>query len=389
MFVAAILLLAAVLASKLSARLGIPALLLFLVVGMLAGSDGPGGIYFDNAELAQGIGTVALAFILFAGGLDTEWQSIRPVVIPALSLALIGVLVTAGLVGIFAYLVLGLTPLIALLLGAIVSSTDAAAVFSVLRSRNIRLRGSLTPLVELESGSNDPMAVFLTIGLIQLITAPATQPVTLLWIFGQQMILGVVLGVAGGRAMVWILDKVKLESEGLYAPLLIGLVLLLYSANALLGGSGFLAVYLAGIVMRGFDFEKRTDLIRFQDGIAWLMQIIMFLTLGLHVFPSRLVPVILPGLFLSAFLILIARPISVFIALSPFHFDIRDKTFVSWVGLRGAVPIILATFPFLAGIPEADMLFNLVFFIVLTSILVQGTLISQVAGALRLTGDSD
>jgi cell volume regulation protein A len=377
--VAAILLLLSVLASKMSSRLGVPALLLFLVIGMLAGSDGPGGIYFDDPVLAQSVGTLALAFILFAGGLDTDWSSIRPVLAPGLSLAILGVLLTAVAVGFLAVLVLKFSLLEALLLGAIVSSTDAAAVFAVLRSKGVHLEGKLKPLIELESGSNDPMAVFLTVGLIQLITQPAASPLDLARVFLLQMALGAGIGLVMGRAIVWIINRVHLEAEGLYPPLLVALVLLTFGLTSSLGGSGFLAVYLAGLVLGNRDFVHKRSLMRFQDGLAWLMQIVMFLVLGLLVFPSRLLPIIGVGLLTAAFLVLVARPVSVFIALAPFRFNVREKLLVSWVGLRGAVPIILATFPFLAGIPSAEIIFNLVFFIVLTSVLVQGTFIPQVA----------
>ncbi len=381
-----LLLLLSVLASRVSDKLGIPALLLFLALGMLAGSDGPGGIYFDDAQLAQGIGVVALAFILFAGGLDTEWHLVRPVIAPALALAVGGVLITALLVGLLAVWVVHLSLLQGLLLGAIVSATDAAAVFAVLRSSGIHLRGQLQPLIELESGSNDPMAVFLTIGLVRLITNPQTSGLDLIAIFFQQMLLGAVLGLIAGLAIASLINHIQLHADGLYPVLLVALVLLTYGTTTFLGGSGFLAVYLAGLVVGNRELVQRRSLLHFQDGLAWLMQIVMFLVLGLLVFPSRLIPIIGSGLLLALFLVLIARPISVFVALSLAPFDRREKTLVSWVGLRGAVPIILATFPLLAGVPQADILFDLVFFIVLTSALLQGPLIVQVARWLGLEG---
>lgn len=379
-----ILLLLSVIASQATGRLGVPALLLFLAIGMLAGSDGPGGIYFDDPWLAQSLGVAALAFILFSGGLDTRWEDVRPVLWQGMVLSTLGVLITAILVGWFATTALDFSWLEGLLLGAVVASTDAAAVFSVLRSRNVSLKGRLKPLLELESGSNDPMAVYLTIGFTQILSQPTASMIDLVPLFLQQMTLGAVLGYGIGKAMVWVINRVRLEYEGLYPVLTVSLVLLAYAATAALGGNGFLAVYLAGLVMSHSEFIHKRSLMRFHDGLAWLVQIAMFLTLGLLVFPSRLVPIIGIGLLASVFLMFLARPLSVFACLLFSRMNFREKVLVSWVGLRGAVPIILATFPLLAGIPKADTIFNLVFFIVLTSALLQGTLIPQVARWLKV-----
>ena len=374
-----ILLLLSILASKASSRLGVPALLLFLVIGMLAGSEGPGGIYFDDPSLAQSIGVVSLALILFAGGLDTNWQSVRPVLWHGFALSTVGVLITTFLVGLFAARILSLSLLEGLLLGAIVSSTDAAAVFGILRARGVGLKGYLTPLIELESGTNDPIAVFLTVSLISLLVNPNVSVFDLVPAFVLQMVLGAVLGTIMGRGMVIVMNRLRLEYEGLYPVLSLSLVLLTYSATTAVGGNGFLAVYLAGLVMGNSDFIHKNSLRRFHDGLAWLMQITMFLTLGLLVFPSRLLSVIDAGLLIAAFLILVARPASVFTTLLFSRLDAREKALVSWVGLRGAVPIILATFPLLAGLPIADLFFNLVFFVVLTSVILQGPTIPLIA----------
>jgi cell volume regulation protein A len=368
-----------VIASKASARLGVPALVLFLAIGMLAGSDGPWGIYFDDPWLAQFLGVVALAFILFAGGLDINWQSVRRVFWSGIALSTIGIVITALLVAWFATVVLGFSLFEGLLLGAVVSSTDAAAVFAILRSRNVGLKGQLQPLLELESGSNDPMAVYLTLGFIGLLSNPATSIIDLIPMFIHQMSLGVAVGYAMGKAMVFIINRLKLEYDGLYPVLTLSLVLLTYGATASMGGNGFLAVYLAGLLMGKSNFIHKKSLMRFHDGLAWLTQIAMFLTLGLLVFPSRLTPIIGVGLLVSMFLIFVARPVSIFIALLFAKMSFKEKIMVSWVGLRGAVPVILATFPLLAGVPKADMIFNVVFFIVLTSVLLQGTLIPTVA----------
>ena len=374
-----ILLLLSILASKASSRVGVPALLLFLVIGMLAGSEGPGGIYFDDPSLAQSIGVVSLALILFAGGLDTNWQSVRPVLWHGFALSTVGVLSTTFLVGLFAARILSLSLLEGLLLGAIVSSTDAAAVFGILRARGVGLKGYLTPLIELESGTNDPIAVFLTVSLISLLVNPNVSVFGLIAAFVLQMALGAALGYIMGRGMVLVVNRLRLEYEGLYPVLSLSLVLLTYSATAAVGGNGFLAVYLAGLVMGNNDFIHKNSLRRFHDGLAWLTQITMFLTLGLLVFPSRLVSVTGAGLLIAAFLILVARPASVFTTLLFSRLDAREKALVSWVGLRGAVPIILATFPLLARLPVADLFFNLVFFVVLTSVTLQGTTIPLIA----------
>ncbi len=375
----AALLLLSIVASKASGRIGVPSLLIFLGVGMVAGSEGIGRIPFDDPYAAQFLGVVALVFILFAGGLDTAWESVRPVVGKAIALSTLGVLVTAALVAAFAAAVLGFSPLEGLLLGAIVSSTDAAAVFAVLRARSVGLKGEIKPLLELESGSNDPMAVFLTVGLTGLLANDGSSLVGLIPVFFRQMLLGALLGYGMGRGMVFVINRVRLEYEGLYPVFTLALVVLTYSATASLGGNGFLAVYIAGLVVGNHDFIHKQSLIRFHDGLAWLMQIAMFLTLGLLVFPSRLVPVIGMGLLTALFLIFVARPVSVFLTLAFAKTGWRENAMVSWVGLRGAVPIILATFPLLAGVPQADTIFNLVFFIVITSVLLQGTTLPSVA----------
>lgn len=380
----AALILLGVLASKASDRLGVPALLLFLGIGMLAGSEGPLGIPFDDARLAQSLGVVALAYILFAGGLDTDWRSVRPVLWRGMSLATLGVLLTALIFGAFAHHVLGFSPLQGLLLGSIVSSTDAAAVFAVLRSRSVSLRGRTKPLLELESGSNDPMAVFLTLGFIRLLTEPGVSPWEFIPMFAMNMALGAAFGLAAGYASVQIINHLELETEGLYPVLTLALVALTYGITASLQGNGFLAVYIAGIVMGREAFVHKKSLIRFHDGLAWLMQIAMFLTLGLLVFPSDLVPVAGVAMLCAVFLMFIARPAAVFASLIFFDIPFRQKVLISWVGLRGAVPIILATFPLLAGIPQADVYFNVVFFIVLTSVLLQGTSLTKVARWLHL-----
>lgn len=385
LLVGSVLILASIALAKFSDNLGVPTLLLFLGVGMFAGSEGPGNLYFDNAQTAQSIGIVALLFILFAAGLDTRWETVRPLAGPAAALSTLGVLLTALLVGVFAVHALGFSPVEGLLLGAIVSSTDAAAVFSVLRSQKLTLKNNLKPLLELESGSNDPMAVFLTIGLVEHLLNPSLSWMSLGWLFVFQMGLGAAFGYAFGKAMAYLLNRIKLPYEGIYPVFVLAFAALIYGATAVLKGSGFLAVYIAGILVGNSGIVQKKSLLRFFDGMAWLSQIAMFVTLGLLVFPSRLAPIIPAGLAVSVFLMFAARPLSVFAVLSFSKLTWREKLFVSWVGLRGAVPIVLATFPLLAGLPRSGLLFNLVFFIVLTSVLFQGWTIPFAARALGLS----
>lgn len=384
LFVTSILLILSVLASKISSRLSVPTLLLFLAIGMLAGSEGIGQIYFDDAQLAQAMGVIALIFILFSGGLDTPFAAIKPVLTSGIVLSTIGVFVTALIIGLFTIILLNLSPTQAILLGAIVASTDTAAVFSIFRTQQISLKGNTIPLLEFESGSNDPMAIFLTIGAITLISSPDMAILNIIVIFLQQAIVGGVLGVVLGYLASKIINNLRLDANGLYPVFTIALVLLAYSLPTALGGSGFLSVYLVGLILGARNIVHKNSLSRFHDSIAWLMQIVMFLVLGLLVFPSELVPIAPIGLVISLILIFVARPLSVFISLVRSHFTTRDKLMISWVGLRGATPIVLATFPLLAGVPQADTIFNIVFFVVLSSVLLQGTTIIPMAQLLQV-----
>lgn len=382
--IASAVLVLAVCLNKISERFGVPALMVFLALGMLSGSDGPGGIYFDNAWLSQALGTIALAYILFAGGLETDAQSVRKVLRPALSLATLGVLLTALVTGACAHFTLGLSWLESLLIGSIVSSTDAAAVFAVLRSKNVGLKEPLKPLLELESGSNDPMAVFLTIGFIELINNPGRSMWTLIPLFFQQMLLGLLIGYLMGKLFIFVVNRIKLDYEGLYPVLCFGWVLLTFGITAIIKGSGFLAVYICGLLLGNLNFSHKKSLVRFHDGVAWLMQIAMFTTLGLLVFPKQLITVASAGFLISFFLIFVGRPISVFVGLAASHLNLKEKLLISWVGLRGSVPIVLATFPLMAGLDKNHFIFNLVFFIVITSVLLQGTTIPLVARWLKV-----
>ncbi len=379
-----VLLLISVLASK-SSRFGIPTLVLFLGIGMLAGSDGVGNVYFNSPQTAQFIGIIALNFILFSGGLDTRWESVKPILWRGISLSTIGVLVTAASLGTFVHFMLNFSWLEALLLGAVVSSTDAAAVFSILRSRNVGLKDYLRPTLELESGSNDPMAYVLTISLITLITQQDASVYNLIPMFLMQMILGGGMGYVMGKLMVRIINKINLEFEGLYHVLVAALLFFTFSFTDFIGGNGFLAVYLSAVILGNNSFIHKKSLIKFYDGMAWLMQIILFITLGLLVFPSRVIPIIGVGLLIALFLILIARPLGVFLSLMFFKMSNRNRIFISWVGLRGAAPIVFATYPLIAGLEKADMIFNIIFFIAVVSVLLQGTTISLMARWLALS----
>lgn len=382
--IAGILLLLGIASSKFSARVGVPVLVLFLGVGMLAGSEGIGGIDFENYTLAHGIGTAALALILFDGGLRTPLSSIRLAWKPSLSLATVGVLVTSVLTGLAATQILGISLLEGILLGGIVGSTDAAAVFSILRGSGLRLRERLSATLEIESGSNDPMAIFLTVGMLQVLLGRMEVGTDLLWLFVMQMAAGGVVGLAVGRAAVWITNRINLASAGLYPILVSTFGLLAYGLAASLGGSGFLSVYVAGIVLGSHRIVFQRGVLLFHDAAAWLSQIAMFVVLGLLSFPSRLIDVAPEGLLIALVLILVARPIAVFLALAPFRFELREMTFLSWVGLKGAVPITLATFPLLLGLPVGPLLFNVVFFVVLVSALTQGVTLPVFARKLGL-----
>lgn len=381
-----VLLFVSIVASKTSFKLGVPTLILFLVVGMLAGSDGPGGIYFNDPRLAQFLGVVALTFILFSGGLDTKWESVKPVFRQGLSLSTLGVLITALLVGVFTSYLLGYTLAEGLLLGAIVSSTDAAAVFSILRTRSIGLKGNLRPTLEFESGSNDPMAYFLTISLTYVVLNPDTSVLMLIPKFFKGMILGAGCGFAMGKIMIWLVNKIRLDVAGLYPVLILSLVFFTFSFTDFIGGNGFLAIYISGIILGSSNFIHKKSLMKFYDGQAWLMQIVMFLSLGLLVYPSKIVPILGPGILISVFLIFAARPIAVFISLSfAKGLNFRKKLFISWVGLRGAAPIVFATYPMLAGVHYADTIFNLVFFISVSSVVLQGSTLPIVARWLHVS----
>ena len=373
-------------------RFGVPVLLLFLLVGMVFGSDGF-GLQFENVQTAQMIGTICLTIILFSGGLDTKFNEIRPVIGPGVVLATLGVLITALVTGFFIWWLsghmfagLGIGFLTALLLASTFSSTDSASVFGILRSKGLVLKNNLRPMLELESGSNDPMAYMLTImfmGIIQSGTEPQIGMVLLNTVI--QLTVGAACGYLGGKAAVSIINRIRMDNASLYPILLLILGIFIFAATYFLKGNGYLAVYIAGLVIGNAKFSHKRTSMKFMDGFAWMSQILLFLTLGLLVNPAELIPVLVPAVIVSFFLILVGRPLTVFLTLAPFRkIGFKDKLYVSWVGLRGAVPIIFAILPLAAGIPDARWIFNMVFVITIVSLLVQGTSLPLVAKWLKL-----
>lgn len=392
LIVLSVLFFLSILAGKASSKFGVPALLLFLSVGMISGSDGL-GIQFENIHIANTIGTIALSIILFSGGLDTKIEEIRPIVVKGIILATLGVLLTALISGLFIWLVLGFTfstlnigILTSLLLAATMSSTDSASVFSILRSKSLNLKNNLRPMLELESGSNDPMAYILVITLIDIIKI--NTGINYLTIGIQlilQLIIGALVGFGVSKLAVYIINRIKIGNDSLYPILVFTFSIFIFSVTYFANGNGYLAVYIGGLVLGNTKFVHKRSSLNFFDGLAWMSQLLMFLTLGLLVNPHELVPILIPGLIISLVMIFVSRPLSVFLSLLPFRkMPFRDKTFISWVGLRGAVPIIFAIIPLAEEIPYARIIFNIVFLCTLVSLLVQGTSLSLVANWLGL-----
>ena len=392
LLVGSILIFTSILISKTGYRFGIPTLLLFLLVGMAFGSDGL-GIQFNSASDAQFIGMMALSIILFSGGMDTRYSDIKPVLKQGILLSTVGVLVTTLLTGLFIFFLsyythanIELTLMVSLLLAATMSSTDSASVFSLLRSQRMNLKYNLRPMLELESGSNDPMAYMLTIVLIQVIGSGSNFDVTvILKDLFIQFLFGGVIGYAFGKFAVWLVNKIELSNSALYPILLLSLVFITFTLTDLVKGNGYLAVYIAGMIVGNARLAYRKETNTFMNGLTWLFQIIMFLTLGLLVNPHEMLDISVTALLIGVFMILIARPVSVFLCLLPFKgITNKARVFISWVGLRGAVPIIFATYPVIAQIPGSNQLFNIVFFITLLSLTIQGMTISKMARWLKL-----
>lgn len=392
LLIGSVLIFTSILISKTGYRFGIPTLLLFLLVGMMFGSDGL-GLQFNSAEDAQFIGMMALSIILFTGGMETKFTDIKPVLKEGIVLSTVGVLLTTLLTGLFIFYISGwnstnieLTFMVSLLLAATMSSTDSASVFSLLRSQKMNLKENLRPMLELESGSNDPMAYMLTIVLIQVISSGSSLSIGLLLkdLF-VQFLIGGALGYSMGRFMSWLTNMIGLSNSSLYSILLLSMVFITFTATDMLKGNGYLAVYIAGVVVGNMKLTYRKEIVTFMDGLTWLFQIIMFITLGLLVNPHEMLDTAVVALLIGVFMIVVARPLSVFACLLPFRgISAKAKLFVSWVGLRGAVPIIFATYPVIAHIEGSHQLFNIVFFITLLSLVIQGMTISSVARWLKL-----
>lgn len=392
LLVASILFFLSIMAGKVSSRFGVPALLLFLGVGMLSGSDGL-GIQFENIHVAQNIGTLALCIILFSGGLDTRISEIRPVLRQGIVLATVGVFLTALITGLIIWWLFGLTMasagiglLTSLLLASTMASTDSASVFSILRSKGLHLKNNLRPVLELESGSNDPVAYVLVITLIDMIKLNSEPNY---WLISGALVLqltfGAIVGYFLGKLAIRIINHIKIGNDALYPVLVFTFCIFIYAVAYVVKGNGFLAVYIGGLIIGNAKFVHKRSSLNFFNGLAWMFQLIMFLMLGLLVNPHELVPIIVPGLIISFLMIFFSRPLTVFLCLLPFRkMSFKDKTYVSWVGLRGAVPIIFAILPLVENVPHARLIFNIVFFCTLVSLVVQGTSLPVVARWLHL-----
>lgn len=391
LLIGSILLVVSIFVSKLSFKFGVPTLLLFLIVGMVFGSDGV-GIEFSNVKYAQAIGIVAMSIILFSGGMDTKFSDIKPVILPGMVLSTLGVVLTAVITGLFIFLlsksaIISITfslP-ISILIASTAASTDSASVFSILRGQNIGLKNNLRPMLELESGSNDPVAYIMTITMIGAVTSGDGLSWSLVVNFIIQLLVGALFGYLFGKLGVFIINKINLHNTSLYPILVLCLIFFTYPATYFLNGNGYLAVYIAGMVVGNHPLVKKMETTTFLDGLTWLFQIIMFLVLGLLVNPHELITIAPFAILVAIFMIVFSRPLTVLLALLPFkNIDFKSKMFISWVGLRGAVPILFATYPVISDVPNSHVIFNIVFFITIVSLIVQGTTIPFMAKKLDL-----
>jgi potassium/hydrogen antiporter len=386
MIVCGLILLICISSSKILYKFGVPMLLIFLVLGMLFGSDGIVGIYFDNYQVTSTLCSLALVFIMFYGGFGTNWHIAKKSAVPSILMSSLGVVITAGLTGLFCYIVLGTSLLEGLLIGAVVASTDAASVFSILRSQKLNLKGTLAPLLEVESGSNDPIAYMLTIIILTLMSNIGTALIIPMLI--KQIIFGILVGCLLGKVAVYIVRKANFEVEGFYTIFVTAIAILSYAISEYIGGNGFLSVYMSGIIIGNSKIPHKKSLFHFFDGISWIMQISLFFTLGLLAFPSRLPEVLGISVAISLFMMFIARPLATFIILRRFDYSTKEKAFISWVGLRGAASIAFAIYSVTYGVNIENDIFHIIFFIALFSVAFQGTFTPILARKLDLVDDN-
>lgn len=385
MIISGLVLIICITSTKVLYKFGVPMLLIFIVLGMLFGSDGLIGIYFDNYELTSQLSSLGLVFIMFYGGFGTNWKMAKPVAVPSVLMSSLGVIITAGLTGLFCNLVIKTTLLEGLLIGAIVASTDAASVFAVLRAQKLDLKGSLASLLEVESGSNDPIAYMMTfIVLTMMKSSGALSLSAVTQIIFTQIAFGIIIGFLLGKGTVYILRYSKFEVDGFYTIFVMAAAILSYSLSEFLGGNGYLSVYMTGIIIGNSKIPRKKSIFHFFDGMSWIMQIALFFMLGLLSFPSRLPHIMGTAVPISIFMILIARPLATFIILSPFKFTAKEKIFISWVGLRGAASVVFAIFAVTYGVNIENDIFHIIFFIALFSVAIQGTFIPKIASLLDL-----
>lgn len=390
MMISGLVLITCITSTKVLYKVGAPILLIFIAIGMLFGSDGIVGIYFDNYELTSQLCSIGLVFIMFYGGFGTNWKMAKPVAVPSILMSSIGVIITAGLTGLFCNLVLKTTLLEGLLIGAVVASTDAASVFAVLRAQKLNLKGSLASLLEVESGSNDPIAYMMTLIVLGMMKNPNEVSLgTIIPTILMQVVFGLVVGFLLAKGTVYIFRRSKFEIDGFYMIFVMAIAILSYALSEFLGGNGYLSVYISGIIMGNSKVPHKKDIFNFFDGISWIMQIALFFLLGLLSFPSRLPNVTTIAVSISIFMILIARPLATFIVLSPFKFTINEKLFISWVGLRGAASVVFAILAVTYGVDIENDIFHIIFFIALFSVSIQGSLIPRVANLLNLVDTED
>lgn len=386
MITCGLILLICISSSKILYKFGVPMLLIFLVLGMLFGSDGIVGIYFDDYQLTSIFSSLALVFIMFYGGFGTNWNMAKKSAVPSILMSSLGVIITAGLTGLFCYMVLGTSLLEGLLIGAVVASTDAASVFSILRSQKLNLKGTLAPLLEVESGSNDPIAYMLTIIILTLMSSVETTIIIPMLI--KQIVFGILIGCLLGKVAVYIVRKANFEVEGFYTIFVMAIAILSYAISEYIGGNGFLSVYMSGIIIGNNKIPHKKSLFHFFDGVSWIMQISLFFILGLLAFPSKLPEVLGISIAISLFIMFIARPLATFIILGKFDYSNKEKIFISWVGLRGAASITFAIYSVTYGVNIENDIFHIIFFIALFSVAIQGTFTPILARKLDLVDDS-